>query len=160
METASISDELMNYRAREVRETKNIQLARKLIKILDTSDYEAMKMIFVENFKLYWGSKDEPISLQDFIPVHKMFYSAFPDYTHTIEDIFASGNYTVARILLTATHKNEFQGIPPTHNKIAYKSIQILEIHEDKVKNAYIVEDEMTMMQQLGMELKMREVIE
>lgn len=157
METTSNANELMNYKAKEARETKNIELARKLIKILDTSDYEAMKMIFAEDFKFYWGSSDEPISFQDFIPVHKMFYSAFPDYTHTIEDIFTSGNYVVARIFLTATHKNEFQGIPPTHNKIAYKSIMILEIREDKVKNAYVVEDEMTMMQQLGMELKMKE---
>jgi predicted ester cyclase len=159
METASTPEEIMDYKAREAREAKNIELARKLIKILDTSDYDAMKMIFAEDFNLYWGSSNEPISLKDFIPLHKMFYSAFPDYTHTIEDIFVSENVIVLRILLTATHKNEFQGIHPTHNKIAYKSIQILEIHEGRVKSAYVIEDEMTMMEQLGMELKMKKVI-
>jgi steroid delta-isomerase-like uncharacterized protein len=157
METASAMNELMDYKAREARESKNLELSRKLIKILDTSDYEAMKKLFAPDWKLYWASSKEPITLQDFIPVHKMFYSAFPDYTHKIEDIFACGDHVVARILLTGTHQNEFQGIPPTQKKIAYVSIQIYEFQREKLTTAYVVEDEMTMMQQLGMEMKMKE---
>jgi predicted ester cyclase len=156
METASTPKEIKNNKARETSEGKNIGLAMKLVRALDSSDYESLKLILSKDFNLYWGSSNEPISFEDFIPVHKMFYSAFPDYTHTVEDVFATENYVVLRILLTATHKNEFQGISPTNNKISYKSIQILEIHKDRIKNAYVVEDEMTMMQQLGMELKMK----
>jgi len=157
METELINDRLKSYQLKEITELKNIELAKRFIEFLDSSDYDSMKKIFSNDFKLYWGSTNEPLSLEDFIPLHKMFYTAFPDYKHSIEGIFASGNYVVARILLTATHKNDFQGIAPTNKKIAYKSIQIYEIQKDKLKTAHAVEDEMTMMQQLGMELKMKD---
>ncbi len=86
-----------------------------------------------------------------------LFYGAFPDYAHTIDDIFAKGDKVVARMTFTGTHKNEFQGIPPTGNTIEYTGIQIWKIMNGKIAEAWDQEDTLTMMMQLGMELKPRE---
>ena len=57
-------------------------------------------------------------------------------------------------ILLTGTHKSEFQGIAPTNNKITYKGIQVYKIEGDELVSVYAVDDDLTMLTQLGLELK------
>jgi len=155
METEQLKGELNKYQLKAAQEAKNMDFTKELLKFLDTSDYDALRMICAEDWKLYLGSSEEPMSLQDFIPLHKMFYTAFPDYSHTIENIFASRDYVVVKVLLTATHKNEFQGIAPTNKKIAYRGIQIYEFKGDRLNTVHAVDDDLTMMTQLGMELKM-----
>ena len=103
------------------------------------------------------GSSNEPISFEDFVPLHKMFYTAFPDYTHNIKNIFASDNYVVVQFDISATHKGEFQGVPPSNEKVVYKAIQICEIIDNKLKTVYAMDDDLSLMMQLGMELKMKE---
>ena len=146
-------NELAVYKQKEVMETKNIELAKKSLKYLDTSDYDSLSMICTENFKVYLNTNMEPMYLNDFKPLHKMFYTAFPDYSHKIENVFASGDYVVFQVLLSGTHKNEFQGIAPTNKKIEYKGIQIIQIKEGKLEAVYAVDDNLTMMTQIGFEL-------
>ena len=148
------TSKLAEYQQKEARETKNIELVKKSIKFLDSSELDSLSTIVSEDFKLYMNSSKEPMSLNDFKPMHKMFYSAFPDYSHKIENVFASGDYVVVQVLLTGSHESEFQGIAPTNNKIKYKSIQVYKISEDKVDAVYAMEDDLTMLTQLGLELK------
>lgn len=77
--------------------------------------------------------------------------------THTIEEIFADGDKVVARNLIQGTQKAEFQGIPPTGNRVKYYQISILQVVDGKIKEGWILEDNLGLMMQLGMELKPKE---
>jgi predicted ester cyclase len=87
----------------------------------------------------------------------KTFYQAFPDYSHTVEDVFAKGDKVAIRMLQQATQTAEFEGIPPAGNKIKYYQITIMQVKDGKVNGWWIVEDNLGMYQQLGMELRPKE---
>ena len=147
-------DELNKYMQKENKEAENIELVQQNIQFLDQRDYESMRKNYSENFKAFIGSSNKPIGFDEGIPLFKKFHIAFPDYSHHVENIFASGDYVAVQFLFSAIHKNEFQNIAPTNKKIEYKGIQIYEIRNNKIETIYAVEDNLSMMTQLGLELK------
>ena len=69
----------------------------------------------------------------------------------------ADDDKVVVRIDYSGTHKETFHGIEPSGKKFFYKGIHILQLSNNKAINWWIVEDQLGMMTQLGMELKMKE---
>jgi steroid delta-isomerase-like uncharacterized protein len=85
----------------------------------------------------------------------QIFRSAFPDMTVTIEDAIAEGDRVAIRLVSRGTHKGDLMGIAPTG-----KAIQINEQHWVRVRDGQIVEhwgveDNLGMMQQLGLAQQM-----
>jgi steroid delta-isomerase-like uncharacterized protein len=76
--------------------------------------------------------------------------SAFPDAHFTIDDIFAEGDKVAARWTMTATHKGELRGIPPTGKKVTMWAISLYRIVEGKIVEAWERYDTLGLMQQLG----------
>jgi steroid delta-isomerase-like uncharacterized protein len=90
-------------------------------------------------------------SMKKFI---KTLTNAFPDHHHAIEDLIAEDDKVVMRCTLTATHQGLFPGfleMPPTGKSICQRQIHILRIQDDKVVEHWVVRDDLTMMQQLGL---------
>lgn len=54
-----------------------------------------------------------------------LFHQAFPDTTHTIEDLVAEGDRVVARIRAQGTHTGELFGHAPTGRKVTLTAIAI-----------------------------------
>jgi predicted ester cyclase len=57
----------------------------------------------------------------------------------------------------SGTHEGEYMGIPSTGNKINYTAMVKARFSEGKIVKAWGVGDILTLMQQLGMELKPKE---
>ena len=76
-----------------------------------------------------------------------MMFSAFPDFTVTLEDL----HKVVARLKWTGTQENEFMGMPVTGKSFAINVIDIFRIEDGKVKEHWGVSDMMARMGQLGM---------
>jgi predicted ester cyclase len=146
-------EELSKFKQAELAKAANIELAKKFYKYLDELNFDTLRILCDPNIKVYYESAD-PASFTDMEPFIRMFYGAFPDYEHQIDDIFAAEDKVVARITYSGTHTNEFMEIKPSGTKFIYKGIQIFQFANDKVINFWAVEDELGMMTQLGMELK------
>jgi steroid delta-isomerase-like uncharacterized protein len=86
-----------------------------------------------------------------------MWFTAFPDYAHTIEDVIAKDNRAAVRMTYNGTYKGEFMGVPPTGNTFKYAGIHLHTIKEGKIIESWVLEDMLYLMQQLGMELKPKE---
>ena len=99
------------------------------------------------------GSSEESFVFEDIIPFIQMYYSAFPYYKPKIKNIFAADNYVVAQLKYTGTHSNMFMEIDSTGNKIEYKGIFIFKMADGKIIESWGIEDDLTMMTQLGLEL-------
>jgi steroid delta-isomerase-like uncharacterized protein len=76
---------------------------------------------------------------------------AFPDMHFTVHDVIAEGDKVAARWTLTATHKGEFQGIPPTNKKLTLWGINIDRVAGGKFVEGWVSFDMLSMMQQLGL---------
>jgi steroid delta-isomerase-like uncharacterized protein len=86
---------------------------------------------------------------------HKQFIiaitNAFPDIHHDIVDLVAEGQDKVAvRFYATATHKGEFQSIPPTSKKVSFDGMNFFTIIDGKVAEGWVIVDMMGLMQQVG----------
>jgi steroid delta-isomerase-like uncharacterized protein len=84
----------------------------------------------------------------------KQFYmalhSAFPDIHFVIEDQVADGDKVVTRWTARATHKGEFQGIPPTGNRGELTGITIDRIAGGQIVECWTEIDDLRLLQQLG----------
>lgn len=86
---------------------------------------------------------------------HKQFIiavtNAFPDIHHDIVDLVAEGEDKVAvRFDATGTHKEEFQGIPPTGKKVSFGGMNFFTVIDGKVAEEWVIVDMLGLMQQIG----------
>ena len=76
--------------------------------------------------------------------------SGFPDIKITAEDMIAEGDKVVTRWKIVATHKGEFEGIPPSDVQVKFTGILISRIADGKVVEDWENSDVLGLMQQLG----------
>jgi predicted ester cyclase len=76
--------------------------------------------------------------------------TAFPDFWLTIEDLITEGDRVAVRSRFGGTHQGELLGIPPTGKQITGTGIYIFRIAGEKVVERWGNQDDLGMMQQLG----------
>lgn len=76
--------------------------------------------------------------------------TAFPDIHFTVEDQIAEGDKVVTRWSVTGTQQGEFAGIPATGKPINVTAINIHQVSNDQIQEAWLNWDTLGMMQQLG----------
>jgi steroid delta-isomerase-like uncharacterized protein len=79
-----------------------------------------------------------------------MFRGAFPDVRSTIDDLIVEGDRVVVRTHWQGTHRGDFFGIQPTGKAFTITGIDILRVVDGKVVEHWGNEDDLGMMQQLG----------
>jgi predicted ester cyclase len=80
-----------------------------------------------------------------------MFRAAFPDLHSTVDLLIAEGDIVVGRHATTGTHRGEFMGIPATNKQVSISEIHIVRIANGKAVEHWGNQDDMGMMQQLGL---------
>lgn len=134
-------------------ETANKALVRQLYAAIDAQDYVEIESLLTADFQLMYAGMPEPFSRDETLALIRDFYSAFPDYTHTIEEIVAENDLVAAKFSYNATHQGEFEGIPPTGYQVRYEGAQIIVIVDNKISECWALEDHLGLMMQLGRQL-------
>jgi predicted ester cyclase len=75
-----------------------------------------------------------------------------------IDDIIAEGDKIAVRLTSSASQKEDYAGIPATSKKVAISAIHMMVITNGKINRFWALEDTLGFMNQLGMELKPKEV--
>jgi steroid delta-isomerase-like uncharacterized protein len=78
------------------------------------------------------------------------FLNAFPDCRFTIDEMIAEGDRVATKKTFTGTHTGEFNGIPPTGNRVSLTFVDILRLRDGKVVEHWLSMDQLSFMQQLG----------
>lgn len=91
-----------------------------------------------------------PMDLEGHSQFGTMFYSAFPDLEHIIEDTVAEDGKAVVRFTLHGTHQGVFMGIPPTGKEVWIACMAIFQIADGKITQVHGMFDQFGQMQQLG----------
>lgn len=95
-------------------------------------------------------SGSPPMSLSEHEALASVFYSAFPDYVHVIDDVVANDRTVVVRFTLSGTHLGDFAGIPATGNRVEAVGISMLTVRDGKVSQLNGVFDQVAMLRQVG----------
>jgi len=145
--------ELAALKAQAEVEEQNKALVIKMYEEIDKQNFDFVFENCAPDARLYGAGGFEPMTRNDLKPMFPMWFNAFPDYKHSVEDVFAKGDKVIARCIYTGTHEGEFMGAPPTGNSFKYLGIHIWRIQEGKLVEGWILEDMLYLMTQLGMEL-------
>jgi uncharacterized protein (TIGR02246 family) len=134
-------------------EEANKALIRQVFAAIDAQDFDQLRQILAEDFELHYVGESEPIDREATFDLIRGFYTAFPDYTHVIEEMVAEGDQVAVKLNFHATHQAEFEGIPPTGKRISYAGADIVTIVDGMATEVWALEDALGLMSQLGMQL-------
>ena len=93
----------------------------------------------------------QPIDREGFRQFVSLFYLAFPDMRHTVEDQVVEGDKVVSRLTVQGTHQGLFQGMSPTGKQVKFTDIMISRLDDGKIKEVWAQFDALGLWQQLGL---------
>ena len=93
----------------------------------------------------------QPIVREGFRQFVSLFYRAFPDLSHTVEDQVAEGDQVVSRLTVQGTHQGPFQGMTPTGKEVKFTDIMITRIEDEKIMELWAQFDALGLLHQLGL---------
>ena len=153
--------ELEKFRAQAKVEEQNKALVMRYFGAVESGDLEAVKEIFSPDFILH-HTTGQDLSLEKTIEtVKKQNEQArimFPDLTFINEDTIVNGDKAVVMFTFKGTHKGDVEGIPATGNAVEGRSITIFRFENGKIAEGWQESNVLRLYQQLGMELKPKEV--
>ncbi len=134
----------MSYEENRMSPEETKAFGRRLVEALNTGNLPAIDEVFAAG---YVDRNPFPGTTPD----REGLRSAFPDYRYTIEDEITAGDKLVHRLSARGTQKGEFQGVTPTGKQVNWTEIHIARLANGKVVEHWGIEDQLGMMQQLGL---------
>ena len=134
------------------QEQENKQIVRQFFELLDRHDTERIGQLLVSNthYSFHIGGMPSPVDWIEHKRLLAGVNNAFPDLHHEIVDMVAEGDKVAIRLSVNGTHKEEFQGIPPTGKKLSLDEMGFITIIDGKITEGWISADTMGLLQQLG----------
>jgi steroid delta-isomerase-like uncharacterized protein len=80
-----------------------------------------------------------------------MLLTAFPDLHLTLEDLIAEGDRIAVHWTMSGTHLGASLGMPPTGKQFTIPGVSLLRLESGKAVEAWIIQDQLSMLQQLGL---------
>ncbi|MFN2122681.1 MAG: ester cyclase [Candidatus Promineifilaceae bacterium] len=129
-------------------ETNKAIVRRYFDQVLNEQRHDLAEEFLAENIELQGtGLAPGLDAVKQFLT---MITAAFPDAHYTVEDMVAEGDRVVARTSFNGTHQAEMQGIPATGKKVSIPGITIFRLDNGKIAEGWVLNDNLSMMQQLG----------
>ena len=148
--------ELEKFRTQAKVEEQNKASFRYWLEETDKDNYAAWDKVCSADYVSHFAGMSW--NLEEHKQANRPFLVAFPDIKHGIDYMIAEADRVSVRVTLTGTHKGEFMRIPPTGNKIKYTAMLEGRFSEGKIVEVWGTVDLLTLMQQLGLELKPKEI--
>jgi len=149
--------ELDKYRNLDKVCNQNKEIFREVISAIESNNFDKLNQLMSDDFVLKAPGLNQPMKKEEIFQHIKTYYASFPDWTHSIEDVIAEGDKVAVRGGGIGTQKAVYMGIEPTDRRITQGSMSIMTVVDGKVVEWWVIEDNLGLMQQLGMELKMKE---
>jgi steroid delta-isomerase-like uncharacterized protein len=97
------------------------------------------------------NSLGEVSGLDNLTALLTAFLGALPDLVAEEQDVIASDDLVVVRLIVTATHKGDLLGIPATGRRVQWNAIDIYRVTDDgKISEEWAADDMAAFASQLG----------
>lgn len=129
----------------------NEQLIRRYFGVWNSGELDALDGILAPEYINHTPSTPNPPRGPGGLkPIIASFRTAFPDLHFDIEEVIATDQYAVARVVMTGTHRGPLFGIATTGKRVRVNQINIERIARRRIVEHWRVTDELTLMRQLG----------
>jgi len=133
---------------------RNKEVVREVFAAIDSGKLDKLEELMSDDFSARIPSLKRPLGKADVFQIIETHYAAFPDWTHSIEVMVAEGNNVAVKLHQHGTQEAQYEGIPPTGKTVTNTAMHLITVVNGKVKDWWVLEDNLGFMQQLGMELK------
>jgi steroid delta-isomerase-like uncharacterized protein len=155
----AVAAELKKLKDNSRVENENRELARVFHLAWAKRDYGLIRSSCVPDMPYYSPSNTKQTdSVEDLIKFADSIYVALSDYHIKIEEIIAEGNMVSLRAVVSGIQIGEILGVPASGKRIEWGQILMFRIENGKITEMREDYDALGLMQQLGMELKPKEV--
>jgi steroid delta-isomerase-like uncharacterized protein len=130
---------------------QNKVLVRKFYEeVINNKNVDAFDELCSPDFVDHTAAPGQAPGLQGMKDGFAIFHRAFPDQRVNIEEIVAERDIVVTRFSVTAMHKGEIMGAPPTGKYVTFHAIDVFRIRGGKVAEAWHQGDDLMVLMQLG----------
>ena len=92
-----------------------------------------------------------PMNLEAAQQFTELFFSAFPDLTHPVDELIDEGDKVAFRCRYEGTHTGaDFMGVPASGRHFSAVGAGIVHVVDGKVAEFWVSPDRMTIMEQIG----------
>ena len=137
-------------------DTPNEKAVRELFAAIDAGNVERIRELVREDVALRSVDGTQSFNRDTLLQAMREFYAAFPDNKHVIGKTVAAGDLVAVMVTCHATSRGPYEGAAPTGRKVTFGGMSILRFENGRVREWWALDDNLTLMQQLGMELKPR----
>lgn len=124
-------------------------LADLYLNVINSHDVTRLGEIVAENCVIH--SRTGRIEgLDNFQPLVKAFYDAFPDIEWFFDAIVPEGDMFAIHYHWVGTHQGPLMGIPATGKQITLYGMELDRCENHKIVEAWNYQDQMSLLQQLG----------
>ncbi len=118
--------------------------------LIDTQEIERYRPLFSDSCKVYFGSANSPVLIDEVTPFVKEHYKAFPNYKHLIQEMIVADNRVIVRVKYTGKHEGTFFQFEPSGNFIDYNGIFIFEVNNSLITSVWGIEDDLKLREQIS----------
>lgn len=111
--------------------------------------YDSFSKFLNEKVFLNFRGTRQGTNLDELKQLVTFWRTAFPDLTFEILDIIAETDLAAANLVFTGTHTGEWQGIPPSGQKIRVEEMMFFQFEDGKIVEMWEVYDEAAMLNQI-----------
>ncbi len=129
----------------------NIEVVRSYLSRVDDGDLGALRDLATQSLIVHFPGAD--LNLEEAEATLRSIYSAFPDFTHTVDEVFGIEDRVVLRATDHGTHSGEFMGIAPTGQRIEVGVIAIFRLQNGLIEEVWEEADLLGLLRQLGVPL-------
>jgi len=131
---------------------ERIEVAREYVRVVFNGHQPDRARDYCTNDVVWHGnSLGEVSGLENLTALLTAFLGALPDLVAEEQDVIASDDLVVVRLIVTATHKADLLGIPATGRRVQWNAIDIYRVTGDgKISEEWAADDMAAFASQLG----------
>jgi predicted ester cyclase len=118
--------------------------------VVSRGDMRQADELLDPSYRLHFPGIPQPLDREGHKGLVRMFRSAFPDWTETVDDMIAEGDKVVIRVTGRGSHEGEFQGLQATGAQVTATGVGIARVQDGRIVEAWAAYDALGLMQQLG----------
>jgi steroid delta-isomerase-like uncharacterized protein len=102
---------------------ENKAIVRRWVEAFNEGNLDAVDELLTDSYVRHDPNSPEVRGPEEEKQLIAMYRAAFPDLHFSVEDMVAEEDRVATRLSISATHKGELLGIPPTERRLSFTAL-------------------------------------
>ena len=128
----------------------NIELMHKDAEVWSKGNMALADETYSKDIIRHVAGQPDSVGLESYKQILLGTRKAFPDWTQTVENVIASGDLVVSKMILSGTMTGAMRNMPPTGNSVKVPCASVYRIAEGKIAEIWVYYDSVLFLKAFG----------